>query len=57
MMKMRPALIRRKIRGAVPEQLVFNGMADRPVSPREFHAAVLRLQRQLFPDGWRRGNR
>ena len=56
-MKVRPALMKRKVRGAVPEQMVFNGLADRPVSAREFHAAVLRLQRRLFPDGWRRGTR
>lgn len=57
MIRVRPVVMRRKIRGAVPEQMVFKGLADRPVSPREFHAAVLRLQRQLFPDGWRRGTR
>ena len=55
--RVRPAVMGRKIRGAVPEQMVFSGLADRPVSAREFHAAVLRLQRRLFPDGWRRGAR
>jgi len=56
MMRVRPVVMRR-IRGAVPEQMVFKGLAERPVSKAEFHAAVLRLQRKLFPDGWRRGTR